>query len=70
MLKRILGLQLSGVSVLFVCQFWGSGNTGAPAVVGVCPFRLSLLYVLRLSLSSVRRRRGEEEEGRKEGRKE
>ena len=64
------GLQLSGVSFLFVCQFWASrdtggnwgsscrgrlsfsfvnsgpqgilGATGAPAVGGVCPFRLSI----------------------------
>ena len=38
-----LGLQLSGVSVLFVCQIWASGATGAPAVGGVCSFRLSIL---------------------------
>ena len=38
-----LGLQLSGMSVLFVCQFWASGATGAPAVGGVSSFRLSNL---------------------------
>ena len=42
----MLGLQLSGVSILFVCQFWASGGTGAPAVRGVCLFPLSLLSVI------------------------
>ena len=41
--REILGPQLSGGSVLFVCQFLASGDTGAPAVGAVCPFRVSIL---------------------------
>ena len=41
-----MGLQLSGIVVLFLWDFWASGDSGTPAV-GYCLLFLSMIFGLR-----------------------